>query len=135
VTLDNPDFYVFGLELIPGGTGIVYSTGNTSSDCILYSVLVPNHPLSLGGNPPMNQGTLGTAPLVFTPDGKRVVFLGDLNTDGGNELYSAPVDASQPARRLNPALSGSLDVSFQYLISPDGKRVLYRADQSADEVF
>src|SRR5262249_20364670 len=49
-------------------------------------------------------------------------------------LFSAPVDGSQPAVRLNPALSGNRDV-VDFELAPDGTRVVYLADQASDELF
>ena len=130
---------IIGLELVPGGNGLVYATGNIGNNTRLFSLQVPNQPLSLIGNPPASQGAdlsivNGFEPLGFTPDGQRVVFRGDLTTDEVSELYSSLLDGSQPALRLNPPLSGNLDV-LNFRLSPDGKRVLYRADQSANDVF
>jgi len=80
-------------------------------------------------------------PLQVTPDGALVVYLADRGIDGTFELFSAPVDGSRRPVKLNGWLARGGDVldgrtsSRPFRLSPDGKRVVYRADQRADEVF
>jgi len=92
----------------------------------------------------------GRAAISFTitPDGQRVVYLADL-VDDVFELFVAPIDGGSgdsvsPALRLNGPLVAGGDVDdptaesaleLAYQISPDGERVVYLADQDADEVF
>jgi Tol biopolymer transport system component len=77
----------------------------------------------------------------LTPDGKEVVFVSDLEQDDVFQLYAAPIAAdarrvpAQPWVRLNPALGPGGDVDPAFRISPDGRRVVYVADQDADEEF
>ncbi|MBK8009954.1 MAG: hypothetical protein IPK13_01285 [Deltaproteobacteria bacterium] len=62
-----------------------------------------------------------------------VVILGDLETDGRNELYVAGLDT--PTReKLNPTLVDGGNV-VGYWTSPDGSWVVFRADAEIDERY
>ena len=68
-----------------------------------------------------------------SPDGSRVVYVADQNTDGVFELFSVPT-AGGTAVRLNPNLVNNGGVSSVFQFSPDGSRVVYIADQNTDGV-
>jgi Tol biopolymer transport system component len=70
--------------------------------------------------------------FALTPDGSKLVYLA-LTEPAGYQLFSVPTSGG-PTTRLNPALVAGGDVS-EYLISPDGTRVVYTADQQVDEVY
>jgi Tol biopolymer transport system component len=53
-------------------------------------------------------------------------------TDGVLELYSVPLGGGSPVKLNGPLVSGG-DVGAA-LISPDSSRIVYLADQEADEV-
>ncbi len=72
----------------------------------------------------------------ISPDGARVVYLADQDTDDTHELYGVPIDASSPPVRLNAPLPPGGDVwNTEFDISRDGQRVVYLAEQVADGVF
>jgi Tol biopolymer transport system component len=99
-----------------------------------------NGPLPAGGN---------ILEFQISPDSSRVAFLGDQHSDETFELYSVPL-AGGAAARLNPPLLADRDVGgacvghgsqwqpqrpgASFLVSPNSSRVLYCADQDADEV-
>jgi len=70
---------------------------------------------------------------AISPDGTRVVYVADADTDDVFELYAVNPDGTD-FQKLNPALVAGGDVSFDFAISPDGTRVVYRADADTDEV-
>ena len=73
--------------------------------------------------------------LQFSPDGSRVLYLADQETNGVIELYSVAAGGGTPVK-LNTALPSGGDVySSGIQFSPDGSRVLYRADQETDDVW
>lgn len=59
-----------------------------------------------------------------SPDSTRVVYVGDLDTPGVDELYSAPIDGAGSQVRLNDDLASDLDVD-SIRVSPDSGRVVY----------
>jgi Tol biopolymer transport system component len=67
---------------------------------------------------------------IFTPDGTRVVFDGDLDVDEQLELYSVPANGSAPPIKLNTGFVAAGDLQ-QFMLSPDGTRVVYTADWAA----
>lgn len=77
-----------------------------------------------------------TSILALTPDDQTVVFVADASTDEVYELYAAPSDGHAPALKLSGTLvSGGDLLTYQRIaISPDGTRVVYRADGTADGV-
>lgn len=74
------------------------------------------------------------APL--TTESELVVFRADAFVNDRAELFSAPVDGSQPRTRLsgNVTVPGG-DVQAPFALAADGERVVYRADFLADERF
>ncbi len=69
----------------------------------------------------------------ISPDGSRVVYRADQETDGVMELFSAPVDGSGAAVKLNGTLAAG-GGTLSYEISADSQYVVYRADQDVDGV-
>jgi len=88
-----------------------------------------------GSAPAVRLNVASPAPVStqfdITPDGTRVVFIHRVGAV--TNLYSAPIDGSAPAKRLNPVLRNGRQVST-FDIDPSG-RVLYVADQAAFERF
>jgi Tol biopolymer transport system component len=80
-------------------------------------------------------------PFLVSPDGSRVVYVADQDTDEVVELYSVPIEGGEAVKLNRPLAPGGnvggadAEVDEPFQISPDGKRVVYVADQDADEVF
>ncbi|HEX6883602.1 MAG TPA: hypothetical protein VF530_09490, partial [Planctomycetota bacterium] len=74
------------------------------------------------------------ATFALTPDARSAVYLADQEEDERVELYTAPLDGSGPARRLNRTLPPGGDVS-SFALQPAGRWVAYRSDQDMDECF
>src|SRR5262245_34155482 len=67
---------------------------------------------------------------AVSPDGKRVVYLADQDSDEVVELWSVPT-AGGPPVQLNGSLVSAGDVS-KFRIVPDSATVVYLADQESD---
>ncbi len=81
-------------------------------------------------------GDVDAESFIISPEGSRVVFAADQDTDQVFELYSAAIGGGIPAK-LNGALVAGGDVSFlpgEYLVAPNSSFVVYRADQQTDGV-
>jgi Tol biopolymer transport system component len=76
-------------------------------------------------SPPFTDGPLWPQP---SPDGSRAVYRADQERDEVIELYSVPIDGSEPATRLNPSLGLGGDV-YSALFRPDSRTVLYVANR------
>lgn len=74
------------------------------------------------------------ADFVVDPDGTRVVYKADADTDEVLELYAVNTDGTN-FQKLNPPLGprGVFDRGFA--VSADGTRVVYRADAETDDVY
>lgn len=70
--------------------------------------------------------------FAISPDGSRVVYRADQDTDFVDELYSIPI-AGGTSTKLNGTLPLNGDTTT-YLISPDSTRVVYLADQNTNNV-
>jgi hypothetical protein len=78
-----------------------------------------------GSAPSSMLGPLGDHRIFFfelSSDGTRVVYRRELSL-GWIEIYSAPLDGSTPAVRLDGPMPDVFDVSF----TPDGSQCLYRS--------
>jgi hypothetical protein len=63
----------------------------------------------------------------------RAVFLGDFETPGTTELWSARADRNELAVKLSPAPVANGDVSWPFVLTEDGTRVLFVADALVDD--
>lgn len=81
---------------------------------------------------PSHQFTIG-AKLDVTPDGQSILFIGDYETPGKNELYSLPIGGGTPTR-VSADLPFAGDVTT-FEISPDGASVAYIAGQNTSANF
>lgn len=64
---------------------------------------------------------------TFTPDGRWIVFASDRDAAGNVDLYAMRPDGSKPQR-----LTTSPGADASPAISPDGKRICWRADRAGD---
>ena len=122
----------FSFDVDPNGSTIYFSGFGTvaGQDTQIYAVP------SDGSSAPVSIGldTSGFDPniadideLRLTPDGQTIVFIGDLISDGVDELFTVPTTGGAPTRISQEPVSGGDVQSFQ--ISPDGNSVLYVSDE------
>lgn len=71
--------------------------------------------------------------FVVTPDGQRVVFVGDLERDEVVELWSAPVDRSAPPIKLSGKMVNGGDVLDATPAVSADNLVVYSADAVEDD--
>jgi len=86
-------------------------------------------------SPPLVSG--GTVlQALLSPDGTRVVYRAEQDLDGVVELYSVPVSGG-PALKLNgPLTQGGIEGDVRTAqVSPDGRFIVYAADEDTDEVL
>ncbi len=91
----------------------------------------PDEAAAIKLNPPLVAGG-AVLDVQLTPDGTRVVYLADQETNGVAELYSVPVSGG-PATKLNkPLVAGGAVKAFN--LTPDGSRVVFMADQDFNDI-
>lgn len=64
----------------------------------------------------------------ITPDSKRVLYTANDEIPSRPHLFSAPISGGPFARRLTPDLDFDYQIVLDFLISPDGRYVVYRAN-------
>ncbi|HEX6884992.1 MAG TPA: hypothetical protein VF530_16575 [Planctomycetota bacterium] len=124
-----------GFRISADSARVVYLADQDANDFVeLYSV-------PLGGGTPLQLNapfaTLGEVrSFLISPDASRVVYRADHEVLGRIELYSVSITGG-PATKLNGAMTPAGDVlgAGDVRIAPDSSRVVYRADQDADQVF
>jgi len=121
--------------LTPDGLKVVFKGGLEDEDVFeLFVAPVDGAVPAQRLHPPLS-GLLDVQPgMQVSSDGARVVYLADALVDERIDLFSAPLDASQPPVRLDATLIANGDVTA-FLIAPDGTFVLYTADQAVDERY
>lgn len=112
-------------------TRVVYiSDKETDNKFELYSVPVAGG-ISIKLNGPLiAEGDVGGSNddyITITPDGNRVLYRADAETDGVSELYSVPI-LGGTAVKLNGSINGGY--IRRYLIMPNSDSVIYMADQA-----
>ena len=119
----------------PDGSRVVYRADqDTDGIAELYSVSIS------GGTPTKLNGTMVSGGNVdsdntykITPDGTKVVYIADQDTDEDDEIYSVSILGGTPTK-LNGTLVSGGDVDT-FNISSDSNFVTYRADQDTDGVI
>lgn len=84
--------------------------------------------------------TLNVFTPIWSPDGRRIGFEGDLLTDGYTELFYADTLLLGSPIKLGPTYDSTIDFSdlsgdddFEW--GPDGSYIIYRADEDVDGSF
>lgn len=127
------------LLLTPDGSEIVF-TSDVRLDGVFELYRMPSD----GSAPPVPlldplPGFADVLEFGLTPDGNRVIYRADAQTDHVFHLWSAPIHGGAPAVRLSGPMPGNGDVDGAgswdgpFQISPDGARVVYRADQIVND--
>jgi hypothetical protein len=112
-------------DLITSGVYDLYSTSATAAGT---QIKLNNLPVA-GGNV--------TQSFIFpTLDSSRVIYGGDLTTDGVVELYSASTTAAGTQIKLSdtPVTGGNVNLPW-LSVTPDGAHTLFLGDLTTDEVI
>jgi Tol biopolymer transport system component len=122
----------------PDGSRVVYRMdGDLNNQIELYSAPIDGSSPSVKLNRPFTDANADVADFIkLTRDGTQVVFRAN-PSPVVDELFSAPIDGSRPARRLNRSIGFGQDV-YSFEIVPDGSAVIFHADQETpgvDELF
>lgn len=123
----------------PGGERVLYVADQDAPGVEeLYSVPIAGGATVKLSATPVSGGDVAGGPfsppfLLVSLDGSRVLYVADQDVDEAYELYSAPVDGSAPPVKLNDPLSDARDVVAESTrLTPDGRLVLWAADQEVD---
>jgi Tol biopolymer transport system component len=127
--------YVGATEVGSGGQRVFYAAWQTT----LGKLEVHDVPLDgtqatriLGA--PLGAGRSCSIYDAFrvAPDESHLAYLADQDVDEQYELYVVPTDGSRVSTKLSGVLIANGDVQPGYQWTPDGARVVYRADATQD---
>ena len=122
----------------PDSSTVIYRADQDTDEVFeLYSVPTGGGSVTKLNPPLPSSDDVGDENFEFSPDGSTVVFAVTEGTQGRRALYSVPAQGG-PATRLTPPLVDGGRINFfnfdRYrMVSPDGSRVVYTADQDTDE--
>lgn len=117
-----------------GSLALYAANPQVDSQFNLYIVATATPGVATQVNPPLVAGGNLFSGYRFSPDGSRVGYMADQDTDTVVELYTVAVAAPGVATRLNgPLVAGGDVCSFRF--TPDSARVVYCADQATDGVI
>jgi len=126
------------VSIVPDGSRVVYRAE------YIYTNRSQLYSIPIGGPRTANIRLDPTTPFDsevevdryrISPDGSTVVYQADQDVEDVSELYSVPaVGPASTNVRLNGPLASGGKVHTDYRISPDGSRVVYRADQQGNGV-
>jgi len=81
------------------------------------------------------QGISPIRPVKISPNGQRVLYSADRDTPGQEELFVTSIDGGSETKLNSVFAIADGDVSINYMIVPQGDRVIYVADQNTRFVF
>ncbi len=122
-------------EISPDGSRVAYFADQDANDVTeLYSIAIGGGSGSAKLNGVLTPGgDVFSSGLEFSPNGDRILYLADQDTDSVGELYIVPSGGGQSVKLNGPLVAGG-DVNFASLqFNPDGSRVLYSADQLTND--
>jgi len=130
----------FNYEISPDGSRVIYLADHDTEDVYeLYSSPIDGSapPIRLH-KPSIPEGDFFVLQFEFRPryqfnsSGSHIVYLADHETDQVFELYSAPIDQEEREVKISGPLVSGRYISHDFLISPDGSRIVYSADQEIE---
>jgi hypothetical protein len=107
----------------------------SDNNLLMVSLSTPGTTTTLNGTLVTNGAVLERA--TISPDNTMVYYRADQEVDGRVDLYQVPVANPGTSIRVNaPLLTSNNDV-FDYQLSPDGTKLVYRADHTSgiDELY
>ena len=117
--------------ITPDGSRVVYGARQDRDVYELYSVLTVGGPNTKLSDPDADRDAF---PFQMAPDGARVAFVQYVGAE--HVLFSVPVAGGEPTR-LSPPLA--VPPGFPGIrairVSPDGRRVVYAAEQDTDDIL
>ena len=118
-----------------GGRVLYLADEDTDEVVELFSVSPIGGPSTKLNSGLVADGDVFSDGLQFSPDGNFVLYSADQDTNGVVEIYRVATSGGTPLKLNLPLASGRSVTLGSPQFSPNGTRVLYRADQNADDVF
>jgi len=127
--------------VIPGSSNVLIRVANGTptefhEDSIFYIVPREGGLSTKFAELPLLSGIHQEPPVQVSPDGSRVIYTtyNNVSPDVVGELFSVPITGG-PAAKLSGAMVPGGDIFWLTRFSPNGNRIVYRADQHTNDVF
>lgn len=138
-TLADKSFSVSDVTISPDSSRVVYISDQASLNVFeVFSNLLtgPTGAWTKLSPTLIPGGDVAIESLALSPDGSRVIYVADQLVDNVMEIFSVPI-LGGASLRLNPTLVANGDVSSfpGPVISPDGSRAIYQADQVTNDML
>ncbi len=125
---------VSSFEFSPDGASIAYvADADTLGRQELYLVHLGSSDPGVKLNDTLQAAGDVRPPIEFSPDGTKVLYVADRDTDGAFQLFLADVANPGAPAVVNGPLVALGSVREHYHFSPDGNTIAYVADQEVDE--
>ena len=136
-TLTTTKEVLFTRLISADSSTVVYlADQNTNGVNELFSVPIDGGTITRLNDPLPTNGDVGLFGIKLSPDGSRVVYSADQETNNVHEIFSVPIGGGT-VTKLNTTLpSGSFIAEFKF--TPDSSTVVYRGEQDTvgiDELF
>jgi Tol biopolymer transport system component len=120
----------------PDGTRVLYVADQDTDEVFeLYSGFMNGAAAAkLSGTMVLGGGVVGGS-QKYSPNGGRVMYVADQNTNEAFELFTVPSTGGVPTKVSGALVSGGDVSSTSSVFSPDSSRIVYRADQDQDNIF
>lgn len=136
-TLTTTRQVLFTRRISADSSTVVYlGDQNTNAVNELFSVPIGGGTVTRLNNPLPSDGDVGLFGVELTPDGSRVIYSADQETNNVHEVFSVPIGGGT-VTKLNSTLPSGGAI-FEFQISPDSSTVVYRGEQDTatiDELF
>jgi Tol biopolymer transport system component len=127
--------WVDDFRISPAGNAVVYMADQYILGRFELFIVNMNNPgVSTRLNPALKPNR-DVMDFVISPDGSKVAYRADADADDIYELYLVSVAQPGQATKMNGTLAPNGYVRSGYSFSPDGSKLLYRADGTATDVI
>lgn len=109
---------------------------NTNNVNELFSVPIGGGTVTRLNDPLPSGGGTGLFGFALTPDGSRLIYSADQETNNVHEIFSVPIGGGTVTKLNSTLATGGLlgGAVFEFQISPDSSTVVYRGGQDSVEV-
>jgi Tol biopolymer transport system component len=137
----GPDDFIQYWEVAPGGQHVAYTTGHIIerysngfqyADKSIYSVPSEGGPVHQLDQPQFAGAAVSSFERpAFTPDGKSILFAAMQERPDFGGTYRAALDGTASLRLTDNSAGGS-PVPWRYMLTDDGKQLIYQQEYSGD---
>lgn len=118
-----------GIAVSADGTKVLYrADADTTGVVELYAVSLANPGVAVKVNGALVASGEVSRVFALSADGRRATYIADADTDDVNELYTVDLSAAAPGTPVKLNATASTDDVWDFEMTPDGARVIYRLD-------